>query len=112
MYRLRRASRALRLQRGGVQLQRPQRVGDVLECREHSVAILRFGHFVGGLGRAFLMQERKAVEDGLRAGDAEAPDAVAGVNSDAGVKAMLPYCAVRLNCGSLLAMATPIRAEA
>ena len=54
----RRAHRALlRLERGGVQLQRAQRVGDVLKRGQHGVAILRVGLFVGGSGRALLMQQ-------------------------------------------------------
>ena len=49
--------RALRLERGGIELQRAQRVGDVLEGAEHGVAILRVGHVVGGFGGALLVQQ-------------------------------------------------------
>jgi len=64
----------LRLQRGGIELQRLQRVGDVLERRQHGAAVLRVGHFVGGSRRAFLMHQRKAVKDGLGTGRSESPD--------------------------------------
>ena len=71
----RRAQRgALRLQRRGVELQRPQRVGDVLECRQHGAAILRLGLVVGGFGGALLVQQREAVENRLRAARRDAPD--------------------------------------
>src|ERR1700722_1098724 len=66
--------RALCLKRGGVELQRPQRVGDVLECRQHGALVLRKRHVVTGLGGSLRMQELEAVEYRLRAAGGGAQD--------------------------------------